>query len=135
MGGDFWGANAAALKKADLRFVQSILLDDGPPAHPRLPDFLRRYRARYGLAASDPVPSPVGTVHAYDATMLAAKAVAQAGRNDHEAIRAALENLPSYNGLMQSYRQPFTPASHEALAHARLHLARFDAAGRIVAAE
>lgn len=135
VGGDFWGANQAALQKVDLRFAQSVLTDDSSAPHPRLGEFLQHYRHRYGLTAEQPIPSLIGSAHAYDAVHLLALAVGQAQSADREAIRNALERLPPYRGVMKTYRPAFSAQSHDALDRSLLRLARFDARGRIVAAE
>lgn len=133
-GGDFWKDAEAALKRVDLRFVQSILVDESR-SHPRLKNFINRYRQRYGLNAADVIPSPIGTIHAYDLTHLLARAVTQARSTDRVAIRKALEALPAHPGIVRDYRPAFTARSHEALEHTALHLGRFDGQGRIVLAE
>ncbi|TXT40269.1 MAG: hypothetical protein FD135_1401 [Comamonadaceae bacterium] len=122
------------MQKVNLRFVQSILMDE-TQAHPKLPPFVKHYRQRYGLDQDAAIPSPVGSVQAYDLTHLLARAVAQAKSSDHAAIRDALEALPPYVGLMRDYRPAFTPDRHDALDQTLLHLARFDDHGRIVLAD
>lgn len=134
IGNDFWGRNQALLKKVDLRFVQSILEND-PGQHPKLARFLERYRQRYSLGAREPIPSLIGTVHAYDLTHLLAQAITQARSPDRLAIRDALEALRPYAGVLRDYRPAFTPANHDALDRSLLHLGRFDDHGRIVHAE
>ena len=59
--------------------------------------------------------SPVGTANAYDAMHLVARAIDKAGSTDGDAIRQALENLGSYDGLIKSYNPPFTAENHDAL--------------------
>jgi branched-chain amino acid transport system substrate-binding protein len=60
--------------------------------------------------------SPVGTADAYDAMHLVALGIAQAGSIDPDAVRAALEDLKSpYEGLIKTYKRPFTPDNHDAL--------------------
>jgi branched-chain amino acid transport system substrate-binding protein len=60
--------------------------------------------------------SPVGTANAYDAMHLLGLAIAQAGSTDGDAVRAALEDLKSpYEGLIKTYKRPFTPDNHDAL--------------------
>jgi len=135
VGGNFWGSKQHYLKNVDLRFAQSILVDESASLHPKLPDFLHHYRQRYGLGPKDNIPSLIGSIHAYDATQLIAQAVAQAGSGDREAIRHAMENLRPYNGIMKYYRPAFSSTSHDALVGAQLHLGRFDDRGRIVPAE
>jgi ABC-type branched-subunit amino acid transport system substrate-binding protein len=133
-GADFWKQSRTDLQKANLRFVQSILMDE-TQAHPKLPPFVKRYRQRYSLDQNAAIPSPVGTVQAYDLTHLLALAVTQAKSMDHAAIRSALEALPPYAGLMRDYQPAFTPDRHDALNQIQLHLARFDDRGHIVLAD
>jgi branched-chain amino acid transport system substrate-binding protein len=45
-----------------------------------------------------------------------ALAIAQAGSTDGDAVRAALEDLKTpYEGLIKTYKQPFTAENHDAL--------------------
>jgi tripartite ATP-independent transporter DctP family solute receptor len=134
VGGDFWGQNQLALKKVDLRFVQTILEND-PGHHPKLANFLEQYRKRYGIDAKEPIPSLIGTVHAYDFTHLLARAITQAKSTDRVAIRDALEALRPYQGLLREYKPAFSKEDHDALEPSLLHLGRFDDRGRIVNAE
>lgn len=54
--------------------------------------------------------------HSYDAAMLLAMAIKQAGSTDGSKIREALENLQgSFEGQMKSYSKPFSKTTHEAL--------------------
>jgi len=133
-GGDFWKQEQAALQRVDLRFVQTVLIDEARN-RPQLKKFIARYRERYGLGPDDPVPSPIGTLQAYDLTHLLARAVMQAKSASREAIRAALETLRPYSGVIRDYNPAFTKERHDALNGLALHLARFDARGRIVRAE
>ena len=55
-------------------------------------------------------------VHGYDAAMLLAKAIQQAGTTDGAAVRTALEGLQApYEGYAKTYQQPFSRSDHEAL--------------------
>ncbi|MCF8167560.1 MAG: DctP family TRAP transporter solute-binding subunit [Rhodoferax sp.] len=133
-GANFWEQNQTALQKVRLRFVQSILVDE-TQIHPKLAAFIQRYRKRFGLAPNTPLPSPAGSVHAYDLTHLLARAVAQASSTDRVAIRDALESLPPYSGLLRVYNPAFAKDRHEALDRSLLHLGRFDDRGHIVLAD
>lgn len=134
-GGNFWQQSREALTKVELRFVQSNLIENNK-ANPRLAAFAERYRARYSLLASDPIPAPVGTAHAYDLVYLLASAVQQTGNGDRQAIRDALETLKKpYSGIVADYKPPFTADRHDALRPEVLRLARYDQWGRIVAAQ
>lgn len=131
---DFWEQEQAALQRIDLRFLQSVLLDEAQ-AGPQIKQFVLRYRERYGLNPAAPIPSPVGSVQAYDLTHLLAKAITQAKSTDRAAIQAALETLQPYSGVMRDYNPPFTKDRHDALVGSPLYMARFDAHGRIVVAD
>ena len=133
-GADFWKQTQTELQKVKLHFVQSILLDE-TQTHPRLPAFVKRYRQRYDLDPEAAIPSPTGTVHAYDLTLLLARAVSQAKSTDRAAIQNALESLPAHSGLLRDYKPAFTKTSHDALDASLLHLAHFDERGRVVGSE
>ena len=133
-GGDFWEQNQAELRKVDLRFVQSILMDDAR-TNAKLQKFVQRYRERYRLTANAPMRSPVGSVHAYELVHLLARAVNQAKSTDRVVIQKTLENLRPYAGVLRSYNPVFTPERHDALDRSMLHLARFDERGFIVRAD
>ncbi len=133
-GANFWKQTQPELQKVKLHFVQSLLLDEAQ-MHPKLPAFVKRYRQRYGLSPDAAVPSPTGTVHAYDLTHLLARAVTQTKSTDRPAIQNALENLPAYAGLLRDYKPAFTKTRHDALDSSLLHLAHFDDRGRVVGSE
>lgn len=132
--GDFWQTTQGALQRVDLRFVQSILLDDAA-THPRFKRFVQHYRERYALGHDDMVPSLIASVHAYELTHMLARAARQVRGDDRAAVRSALESLPAYAGVLRDYKPPFTAERHDALERGQLRLARFDGRGRIVAAE
>jgi branched-chain amino acid transport system substrate-binding protein len=76
-----------------------------------------------------------GFAHAYDLTHLLAKAIALAGNTNRPDIRAAMENLPAYAGLVRNYKRPFTPTNHEALDRNQVFMGRFLANGTLVPAK
>ncbi len=59
--------------------------------------------------------SPVGTANAYDAMHLLAMAIDKAGSTDGDAIRKAMYEIGSYQGLIKTYDKPFSPDNHDAL--------------------
>ncbi|MEM9485734.1 MAG: ethanolamine utilization protein EutN, partial [Cyanobacteria bacterium P01_F01_bin.116] len=59
--------------------------------------------------------APVGTANSYDAMHLVALALDQAGSTDGPTLREAFYNLPTYEGLIKTYDQPFTPDDQDAL--------------------
>ena len=76
--------------------------------------------------------SPVGVAHAYDLTHLLAMAIRKAGSTDRRRIRDALEQLGPYDGLLQRYPVPFTPARHDALSARNVFFARYTAADHLI---
>ena len=80
---------------------------------------LKALKDKYGVKGPEEVIAPVGTANAYDGMHLVALAIAQAGSDDGAKVRDALENLKAdYEGLIKSYKRPFTPEQHDALTDA-----------------
>jgi branched-chain amino acid transport system substrate-binding protein len=76
----------------------------------------RELKAKYpDIKGPDDISAAVGVANAYDGMQLVALAIAKAGSTDHEAIRAGLENIDRYEGLMKTYVKPFSPTLHDAL--------------------
>lgn len=73
----------------------------------------------------------VTAAQSYDAVMLLATAIRQAGSTDGAKIQKALENLPRTEGVVKTYDKPFSKTDHEALSVADFHLAQWKD-GRIV---
>ena len=76
---------------------------------------LNKLDEKYQLQKPSDILAPVGTANAYDALMLTAKAVDEAGSTEGTEIREALLNLPQHKGLIKTYDQPFTADNHDAL--------------------
>ncbi|EUB99240.1 hypothetical protein PMI07_005521 [Rhizobium sp. CF080] len=56
------------------------------------------------------------SAHCYDATLILAAAIKQAGGTDGAKLKEALDNLQApVAGIMKTYNKPFTPDQHEAL--------------------
>lgn len=79
----------------------------------------------FGSKGERSILSPVGVAHAYDLTHLLAQAIDKAGSTDRMAIRNAMENLGSFQGLLRQYQRPFTPQRHEALESGNVFMARY----------
>lgn len=69
----------------------------------------------YNLSGPDEILAPVGTANAYDALHLTALALDTAASTEGPKLREAFFNLPTYEGLIKTYEQPFTPDDHDAL--------------------
>jgi branched-chain amino acid transport system substrate-binding protein len=73
-------------------------------------------KAKYGVRGPEDIFAPVGVANAYDAMHLLALAIEQAGSDDGDKVREALENLKTpYAGLIKTYIKPFSPEIHDAL--------------------
>jgi branched-chain amino acid transport system substrate-binding protein len=90
-------------------------------------DSNERARALYQrLIKQNPrLPVFVAAAQAYDGVMMLAAAMKQAGSTDGEKMQHALENLPEVDGIVKTYRYPFTKENHEALGVADFYYARW----------
>ncbi|WP_407180124.1 ABC transporter substrate-binding protein [Bradyrhizobium sp. STM 3562] len=61
------------------------------------------------------ITPPVGVANAYDAMQLTALALEKARSTDGEKLRQAFLAIDSYQGLIKTYRKPFTDENHDAL--------------------
>jgi len=64
--------------------------------------------------AGDVTPA-VGVANAYDAMMLVALAIRNAGSTDGVKVREGFYRIASYDGLIKNYKQPFTATNHDAI--------------------
>lgn len=76
---------------------------------------LAALKDKYGLAGPEDILAPVGTANAYDAMHLMALALETAGDLEGPTLREAFYNLPTYEGLIKTYDQPFSANNHDAL--------------------
>ncbi|MFC5391833.1 ABC transporter substrate-binding protein [Bosea vestrisii] len=84
------------------------------------------------LVAQHPnMPAFVSAAQGYDAVMLIAAAIKQAGGTEGPKLQAALENLGAVQGIIKTYEKPFSKEQHEALGVADFHLAQWKD-GRVV---
>ena len=78
--------------------------------------FIEALKAKYPeIKGPEDIFSPVGTANAYDAMHLLAKAIDKAGSTDGDAIREALYQIDSHEGLIKTYSKPFSQDNHDAL--------------------
>lgn len=78
------------------------------------------------------IPAMVGFAHAYDLMHILANAIDKAGITDRKRVRDAMEHLGHYDGLVRSYRRPFSPIEHEALSRDQVFIARYAADGSLI---
>jgi len=99
----------------EVDFVQtySFFGKQGPVGQRVLAALEKKYPA---IKGPEDIFAPVGTADAYDAMHILALGIAQAGSTDPDAVRMALEDLKTpYEGLIKTYKRPFTPENHDAL--------------------
>src|SRR5262249_14291074 len=76
------------------------------PITPRAKSFIEAYHKAYNTPR---IPSPVSAAQGYDAVLLFAAAVKQAGTTDTKAIRDALENLKEpVEGVIATWKKPYS---------------------------
>lgn len=132
LGGDFFKLVGDAVARVDLTIVQTFSFN-----HTRSTRAARvagALQKRFDMPAESLLAQP-GFAHAYDLTHLLVMAINQAGVADREAVRTALEQLGSYQGLVRNYQRPFSRDDHEALDKQQLFMGRFDRRGHIYAIE
>jgi len=61
------------------------------------------------------ITPPVGYANAHDAMQLTAMAIAAGGGTEGDKIREGFYKVGEYKGLIKTYKQPFTPANHDAI--------------------
>lgn len=122
-GGAFEQMVGDALYAIDLKVIQTYSFYGQPnPVKTRVLDALKK---SYGIDSIAAIESPVGVAHAYDLTDAVARAIEQAGTADRKAVRAALEKLPPWQGLVRNYDPAFTASDHDALRPDNVFFARY----------
>ncbi len=112
--------DAAGEKLAELPIFMRTLTDDLTPKQQKL---FARVSAKLPSTPAFPF-----VVHGYDAMMLYAEAVKQAGSDDGQKVHDALENLKgTYDGYAKTYKAPFSATQHEALTTADFKWAHWQA--------
>ena len=71
------------------------------------------------------VTPAVGIANAYDALHLTALAIAKAGSVDGPKVREAFYAIDSYDGLIKSFKKPFSPENQDALSEKDYIFTRF----------
>ncbi|MDO8285012.1 MAG: ABC transporter substrate-binding protein [Rhodoferax sp.] len=105
--------DAAGKGLAGKPIFMRTMVSPSTPAQQKLYD-----RTAAKLAAPSAFPF---VIHGYDATLLIAAAIRQAGGTDGAKMREALENLSApVQGVMKTYDKPFNKISHEGLTAADL---------------
>lgn len=122
-GGNFADEAGPALQEVDFAMVQTYSFIGAN--RPKARQVLAAAQRMFGVKDARSLAAPVGVAHAYDLTHILARAIARAGSTERAAVRAALEQVRDYDGLIKRYPQPFTPARHEALSLEDAFMARY----------
>jgi len=98
----------------NVHFVQTYSFFGSPsPVSTRVVNDLK---AKYSdVKGPDDITPAVGVANAYDATQLAALAIAKAGSTKGDAVREGFYKIDRYEGLIKTYVKPFSPQQHDAL--------------------
>ena len=98
----------------NVHFVQtySFFGNQSPVGQKVLKALMAKYPDIKG--AGDITPA-VGVANAYDAMMLSALAIQNAGSTDGQKVRDGYYKIGKYEGLIKTYDKPFTPQNHDAL--------------------
>ncbi|MFZ9550592.1 MAG: ABC transporter substrate-binding protein [Hylemonella sp.] len=128
-GGNFLKLVGASLDRVDFSVVQTFTFEGR--SDPKTQSVVRLASQLFKLNSDKDIPSHVGFAHAYDLTHILALALGIAGSTDRQAVRSALEKVRDYAGLIQNYKNPFSPTNHEALSARHVFIGRFTSAGTI----
>ena len=98
----------------DVHFIQTYSFFG--PQSPVGEKVLKALMAKYPdyKSAGDITPA-VGVANAYDAMMLVAMAIENAGSTNGDAIRQGFYKIAAYDGLIKKYSKPFTAGNHDAI--------------------
>lgn len=76
---------------------------------------LGKLEEKYNVGGPEDIIAPVGVANAYDAMHLVALALDTADTTEGPALRESFYELPTYEGLIKTYENPFSPDNHDAL--------------------
>jgi len=128
VGGDFVKNAGDALRAVDIVVVQTFTFAGNHKMKAK--KVSENFRRFFGHDINS-LHAQVGFAHAYDLTHLLARAITKAGSSERSAVRKAMEQSDSYDGLVSHYQHPFTSTDHEALESSQLFLGRFDQYGNV----
>lgn len=129
-GGDFFRMAGDALGKVDFAVIQTYSFSEARNARARR--LAEKATMHFAVPSVLQIPSAVGIAHAYDLVHLLALAITKAGSADPALVRAALEQLSAYEGVVKRYEHPFTATRHEALSEEDPYFARYRPDGVLV---
>ncbi|MCL5777195.1 ABC transporter substrate-binding protein [Limibaculum sp. FT325] len=97
-----------------VHFIQTFVFTEDMSG--RSAELMAKLKAKYPeiKTIADVTPA-TGIANAYDAMHLLAVAIGNAGSTDGPAIRQALYGIEEHEGLIKTYRKPFSPENQDAL--------------------
>jgi branched-chain amino acid transport system substrate-binding protein len=113
-----WGIAGKAFwdNAGDLAEGVNVLVTATPdaPLTPKRKAFIEKYEAKYGEGSI--MEHFGGIMQSYDIMNLIAIAIEKAGEADPKKVREALENIPSFDGVLMKFDRPvWTKDEHDAL--------------------
>lgn len=120
----------SSIDQVELDIIQTFSFVGNP--RPTAQALAKQVMQRTGVTSPALISSPVGVAQAFDMTHLLALAINQAGSSDRSAVQAALQQLPSYTGVIRDYDRPFTPDNHDALTANQVLFVHLQADGGLV---
>lgn len=130
VGDSFFNANREYLKTIDLRFIQTFSLVNNNKKEAQ--NLAKNYYATYHKPSNEKINAITGVAQAYDSVMLLAAAIEKSRSFDSTKVRDALENLTLYEGVIKTYKKPFSKLDHDALDIEDFFMAKFDQDNNIV---
>lgn len=130
VGDSFFKANQRYLKDMDLSFIQTLSLAKSGKKEAQ--ELAKDYLRTYSVSSNEHINAITGVAQAYDCVMLLARAVEKCKSFDSQKIKASLENIDSYNGILKVYKRPFSKSNHDALNIGDFFMAKFDEEGNII---
>lgn len=130
LGSNFAAMAGPALREVDLRIITTISY--ATASTPRARALVEEAARRLGGTPPERLTSAIGVAHAYDLIHLLVLAIRKAGTTERDAVRLALENIPTHAGAMKQYVRPFSASRREALDIADLRIVRYGDDGALL---
>lgn len=128
--GNFFEQNKMISAKVKLRFFQTFSFNNKL----KYKNLANSYMKKYKKENIQDIKTPAGVAQAYDAVHLLALAIQKTGSLNRTKVKIALENLPSFRGIVKNYSPAFSIANHDALDDNDYYMAKFNSDGLIVPA-
>ena len=122
-GGNFVELTNGLIENVDLSVIQTFSFYN--PLNNKAKGLVPRILEELHVRDKADIRSSVGIVHAYDLVWMLALAAAKANSFERGAVRDALENIETYDGVIKSYTRPFSHENHNASLSDQIFFARY----------